>query len=262
MAATLPKRMCACTSRWARSICRWRDVFPRSARSTGTESTLPGSAKPAIQLSRATTFLRTPYWASSRPTVERRPMTWFRRNKVSLTILIGLALIALLALTQSGVAILAILRFGASFSEIADRNLPALIAASQLSESSHTLVATAPEIALASTQVQRQAVTDQLNDRAATLAGMVARVGETGGDPAQVADLKRELEIVVTNLKGLDEFVRQRIDANNALEGIASRLPDLAARVRKLADAATIGEEYSEQRSELIISASDRRLEW
>jgi phosphoglycerate-specific signal transduction histidine kinase len=109
-------------------------------------------------------------------------MAWFRRNKVSLTILIGLALIALLALTQSGVAILTILRFGANFNEIADRNLPALIAASQLSELSHSLVATAPEIALASTQVRRQAVTDQLNDRGATLARTVARVGETGGD--------------------------------------------------------------------------------
>src|SRR5689334_11035234 len=113
-------------------------------------------------------------------------MTWFRRNKVSLTVLIGLALIALLALTQSGVAILAILRFGASFSQIAEKNLPALIAASRLSELSHTLVATAPEIALASTQIRRQAVTDELNDRAAALAHIVARVGETGGDPAQV----------------------------------------------------------------------------
>jgi signal transduction histidine kinase/DNA-binding response OmpR family regulator len=191
-------------------------------------------------------------------------MAWFRRNKVSLTILLGLALIALLALTQSGVAILAILRFGASFNEIADRNLPALIAASQLSELSHTLVATAPEIALASTQVRRQVVTDQLNDRTAAVARTVARVGETGGNPAQVADLKRESDIVVTNLKGLDEFVRQRIDANNALEGIVSRLPDLAGRVRKLADAATIGEQDGEPRPDSIISAPDRTrlVEW
>lgn len=191
-------------------------------------------------------------------------MTWFRRNKVSLTILIGLALIALLALAQSGVAILAILRFGASFNEIADRNLPALIAASQLSELSHTLVATAPEIALASTQVRRQAVTAQLNDREATLARSVARVGETGGDRAQVANLQRELNIVVTNLKGLDEFVRQRIDANNALESIASRLPGLAGRVRRLADAAIIGEPDGEPRSNSIISAPDRTrlVEW
>jgi signal transduction histidine kinase/FixJ family two-component response regulator len=191
-------------------------------------------------------------------------MTWFRRNKVSLTILIGLALIALLALTQSGVAILAILRFGASFNQIADKNLPALIAASQLSELSHTLVATAPDIALASTQVRRQAVTDELNDRAAALAGMVARVGETGGDPAQVADLERELEVLVTNLKGLSDLVRQRIDAANAVDGIVSRLPDLARRVRKLGDPATSGEQDSDQRSNPIISASDRAhlAEW
>lgn len=188
-------------------------------------------------------------------------MPWLRRNKVSLTILIGLALITLLALTQSGVAILAILRFRASFNEIADRNLPALIAASQLSELSHTVVATAPEIALASTQVRRQAVSDELNDRAAALARMVARVGETRGDPAQIAGLKRELDIVVANLKGLDGFVRQRIDANNALVGIVSRLPDLAGRVHKLRDEASVGGQDS---SNPIISTPDRtRLaEW
>jgi signal transduction histidine kinase/DNA-binding NarL/FixJ family response regulator len=191
-------------------------------------------------------------------------MTWFRRNKVSLTILIGLALIALLAFAQSGVAILAILRFGASFNEIANRNLPALIAASQLSEQSHTLVATAPEIALAGTQVRRQAVTDQLNDRSAALARTVARVGETGGDPAQVANLKRELDIVIANLKGLDEFVRQRIEANNTLEGLVSRLPDLAGRVRKLSHAATIDGQDGEADSNAIISAPDRTrlVEW
>jgi len=190
-------------------------------------------------------------------------MTWFRHNKVSLTILIGLALIALLALTQSGVAILAILRFGASFNEIADTKLPALIAASKLSELSQTLVTTAPEIALAGTQVRRQVVIDQLNERSATLARTVARVGETTGDYAQAAGLKRELDIVVTNLKGLDGFVRRRIDANNALESIVSRLPDLAGRVRKLADTAVIGEQGSDPRSSSMSPAERTHLvEW
>src|SRR6476620_6351683 len=82
--------------------------------------------------------------------------TMTRRNKVALTILMGLALIGIFAVTQSGIAILAIARFGASFNQIAQTNLPALIAASQLSELSQTLVATAPEIALADTQVRRQ----------------------------------------------------------------------------------------------------------
>ena len=57
-----------------------------------------------------------------------------RRNKVALTILMGLALIGIFAVTQSGVAIFAIARFGTSFNQIAQTNLPALIAASQLSE--------------------------------------------------------------------------------------------------------------------------------
>src|SRR6516162_4586084 len=138
-------------------------------------------------------------------------MIWFRRNRVALTILTGLALIALVAIGQSAVVFFAIARFGTSFNEIANTKLPALIAASQLSELSQTLVTTAPEIALASTQVRRQVVTDQLNERSAALARTVARVGETTGDHAQVAGLKRELDIVVTNLKGLDEFVRRRI---------------------------------------------------
>jgi hypothetical protein len=35
-------------------------------------------------------------------------MIWVRRNRVALTILVGLALISLFAVTQSGVAILAL----------------------------------------------------------------------------------------------------------------------------------------------------------
>ena len=54
-------------------------------------------------------------------------MMRLRRNKVALTILIGLALIGLFAVTQSGVAILATARFGTSFNQIAETNLPALI---------------------------------------------------------------------------------------------------------------------------------------
>src|SRR5215475_3363409 len=103
-----------------------------------------------------------------------RLMRRLRRNKVALTILMGLALIGIFAVTQSGIAVLAIARFGASFNQIAQTNLPALIAASQLSELSQALVATAPEIALADTQVRRQAIVDQLNGRVAKLARSVA----------------------------------------------------------------------------------------
>jgi signal transduction histidine kinase/FixJ family two-component response regulator len=191
-------------------------------------------------------------------------MNWFHQNKVALTILMGLALIGLFAVTQSGVAILAITRFGASFNQIAETNLPALIAASKLSEVSQTLVATAPEIALADTHIRRQAIADQLNDRLTALARTVAELDRAAADHDQVADMQHQLDTLVANLKGLDELVRERIDANNALDAVMARLPSLAARVRKVADEAIMGERDHEQGPNATISASYRTglVEW
>ncbi|MGH7490062.1 MAG: hypothetical protein ACREMY_31315, partial [bacterium] len=176
-------------------------------------------------------------------------MMRLRRNKVALTILMGLALIGLFAVTQSGVAILAIARFGTSFNQIADTNLPALIAASQLSELSQTLVATAPEIALADTQIRRQTMADQLNERVMALARTVERLDPAAVDLEQVSYMQRQLNTLVINLRGLDELVRERIDANNALEAGMARLPSLAARIRNVANETMIGEQDRERSS-------------
>src|SRR5215475_4200689 len=172
-----------------------------------------------------------------------RLMRRLRRNKVALTILMGLALIGLFSVTQSGVAILAIARFGASFNQIANTKLPALIAASQLSELSQTLVATAPEIALADTQLRRQTIVDQLNERVTAVAGTIERLDPAAVDREQASYMQRQLNTLVTNLRGLDELVRERIDANNALEAAMARLPGLAARVRNVASESVIGEQ-------------------
>ena len=152
-------------------------------------------------------------------------MSGSRPNKVALTILAGLALIGLFAVTQSGVAILAIARFGATFNQIAETNLPALIASSRMSELSQTLVAAAPEIALADTQLRRQTIEDQLNDRVAALVRTVARLDGAAVDQEQVSEMRRQLDELFVNLKGLNELVRERIDATNALEAVMARLP-------------------------------------
>jgi signal transduction histidine kinase/DNA-binding response OmpR family regulator len=193
-------------------------------------------------------------------------MIWVRHNKVALTILLGLALIGLFAVAQSGLAMLAITQFGASFNQIAKSNLPALIAASKLSELSQALVATAPEIALADTHIRRQATTDQLNDRLTALANTVADLEVTAADHDRMADMQRQLDSLVVNLKGLHELVRERIDANSALESILARLPSLAAQLRKITNEAIMGGRDHEQGSDLAtsISPSDRSglIEW
>jgi hypothetical protein len=42
-------------------------------------------------------------------------MTRFRRHRVALTVMLGLGLVGLFAVTQTGIALLAIRRFDASF---------------------------------------------------------------------------------------------------------------------------------------------------
>jgi signal transduction histidine kinase/DNA-binding response OmpR family regulator len=191
-------------------------------------------------------------------------MMRLRRNKVALTILIGLALIGLFAATQSGVAILAIARFAASFNQIAETNLPALMAASQLSELSQALVATAPEIALADTQIRRQTMADQLNERLTALAGTVERLDPAAVNREQVSYMQRQLETLVINLKGLDELVRERIDANSAVEAVIARLPSLAARVRNIANESIIGEQDRDRSFASTTPGQDRAhlVEW
>ena len=183
-------------------------------------------------------------------------MNWFHRNKVALTILMGLAFVGLFAIIQIGVAILTVTRFAASVDQIAEKNLPALIAASQLSELSQILVATAPEITLADTHMRRQAMVDQVNDRATALARSVTDLSRAGADRNLVAEMQRQSEILITNLKGLDGLVRDRIDAAVALDAIMARLPGLAARVRSVADKAN--------GHSAAISANDRArlVEW
>jgi two-component system, sensor histidine kinase and response regulator len=168
-------------------------------------------------------------------------VTWFRRRRVALTVMMGLGLVGLFAVTQTGVAILAITRFDASFKQIADTNLPALISASRLSELSQTIVATAPEIALADTQMRRQAMTHQVNEHAASLARTADLIEQAITDREQVAEMRRRSATLIANLKGLDELVRRRIDADEAFGTVVSRLPALAARVRGVAELVVVG---------------------
>jgi serine phosphatase RsbU (regulator of sigma subunit) len=163
-------------------------------------------------------------------------LAWVRRNGVALSVLLGLVLIGMFAVTQSGVAIFAVSRFGASFNEIANADLPNLIAASQLSELSQSLVATAPELAGAGSQIRRQAIADELNERLAALTSAIDRINPRATNPDQLRAVRSELKGLATNLGGLSGFVRQRIDAGDAFETVMARLPDSAARVRKVAD--------------------------
>ena len=165
-------------------------------------------------------------------------LAWVRRRGVAISVLLGLVLIGILAVTQSGVAIFAFSRFGTSFNEVAKADLPNLVAALQLSEQSQPLVAIAPELAGAPSQTGRQAIADQLNERLAALTSIIDRIDPAAIDRDQLDAVRSELKALTTNLSGLDGFARQRIEADDALASVMARLPRTAARVRAVADEA------------------------
>jgi PAS domain S-box-containing protein len=180
---------------------------------------------------------------------------WARRNGVALKVLLGLVLIGMLALAQSGIAMFAIARFGVSFDQVANTNLPNLIAASRLAELTQSLVARAPELAAAATQTQRQGIVDRLDGRLAAVGYLLDR---TAIDPQQLQDVRSQRDSLAINLKALDGFVRQRIDADNAFESIMARLPALAARVRQVTDEALVPEGGGDTRPDAVVAATDR----
>ncbi|HVH80087.1 MAG TPA: GAF domain-containing protein, partial [Stellaceae bacterium] len=190
-------------------------------------------------------------------------LVWIRRNGVALTVLLGLVLIGLFAVTQSGVAIFAIARFSTSFNQIANTNLPNLVAASQLSELSQSIVARAPEMAAARSQIQRQGITDRLNNRLAAIGNILDHLDRAAIDPEQLRDVRSQLDALTTNLKALDTFARQRIDADDAFETVVARLPVLAARVRQVADEALIPAEDGKPRlNEIATTDRPRLVSW
>ena len=70
--------------------------------------------------------------------------------------------------------------------------------------------------------------------------------------------MQRQLNTLVTNLRGLDELVRERIDTNDALEAAMASGRCFAVRVRKVASDSMIGEQYGERRSASTILGSMR----
>src|SRR6516164_2840659 len=185
-------------------------------------------------------------------------LAWFRGNGVALTVLAGLLLIGSLALTQSGVAVLAFARFGDAFNQVANINLPNLLAASRLSELSQSLVARAPELAAAGSQTQRQGIADRLNERLAALAQVLDRIDRTAINSGQLQNVRSQRDALATNLHALDDFVRQRVDADGALATVMARLPVLAARVRQVADEALIAGGDGERSAEAAATSIER----
>src|SRR5579872_4610473 len=163
-------------------------------------------------------------------------LRWIRRNRVAFTVLAGMTVIALFAVAQSGLAILAGARFASGFRQMATQNLPELNDAARLSELAQSLVVTAPNIAAATSQVQRQTITEQLSGRLDALGLAVERMERSGVADRRLAEARERLGVLAESLRGLDQVVAARLRADDDVRAILARLPSLASRIGRITD--------------------------
>jgi two-component system sensor histidine kinase/response regulator len=165
-------------------------------------------------------------------------MTFRLRQRVGFIVLAGLLLMGLFTLGEGALAILGMVRFQGNFDEIAQAELPALVAAARLSELSHSIAASAPGFAAARTQITREAVAEQLSQELAALQRAVKTLEDRAVDPARIAAMQRTLDELVTDLRGLDGLVGRHIEIDVAYQDVLARVPPLVPRIREVSERA------------------------
>ncbi|MEJ0067920.1 MAG: hypothetical protein WDO24_03355 [Pseudomonadota bacterium] len=158
------------------------------------------------------------------------------RQRVGFTVLAGLLVMGLLALGEGALAILGIVRFQSNFDEIAQTKLPALVAAARLSELSHGIVTSSPRFVAARTQINREAVAEQLSQELAALQRAVKTLEERAVDKTRIAAMQRTLDELIAGLGGLDALVGRHIDADVAYQNLLTRVPPLVPRIRAVSE--------------------------
>jgi adenylate cyclase len=152
-------------------------------------------------------------------------------QRVSFRVLAALLIIIIFFLVSNGGALIAILRFQARFAEIAGNKLSGLIAASNFAKSSERIAASAPSLAVATTQMMRETVVDQIEDQVALLNNSLEEVRIAGAALDRFSSLQEAKENMVGLLKTLDQQVRQQIDLDARFTVLLDQLRNDVSRI-------------------------------
>jgi adenylate cyclase len=152
-------------------------------------------------------------------------------QRVSFRVLAALLIIIIFFLVSNGGALVAILRFQARFSEIAGNKLSGLIAASNFAKSSERIAANAPSLAVATTQMMRETVVDQIGDQVSLLNNSLEQVRSAGAALDRFSSLQDAKENMVGLLKTLDQQVRQQIDLDARFTMLLDQLRNDMSRI-------------------------------
>ena len=146
----------------------------------------------------------------------------------------GFAILAALTVAASSVSVLSFTQFRQGLARISDDYLPELIVASRLAEQGQSIVANAPALVVAESQITRRMVAFRIDDQVAALDELIGKLRERGVTAERLQLLIELRGKLVENLHGLDRAVESRIENERTAQGLFQRIRRIGARLRQI----------------------------
>jgi signal transduction histidine kinase/CheY-like chemotaxis protein len=187
-----------------------------------------------------------PHLPPPQPTFAARPR--WRLSSVSFRLLLGLAVISVLTIAASLIAISSLEKFRTAFEEVGQQWLPHIVAVGRLSQQSENIVAQAPQLAGAQTPLARDAIRRHMAGQVASAEELINGLDHNVVGAEQVEHLRGLKNGLAANLDSLDNVVGDRIANAAARQRLIDRLIVLADRLRddddkrRLADSTTLAD--------------------
>ncbi|MEI8396030.1 MAG: PAS domain S-box protein [Rhodospirillaceae bacterium] len=161
------------------------------------------------------------------------PQTTVRSRGVAFRLLVGLSVMAALAVTASLVGRLAVDNYRAAFQETAATSLPNLVEASQLAQTAQSIIGSAPALVLADSQPVRRAAMLRINDQLTWMRELVDRLNRSENANEMVRNAARLGGELGKALESLSKEVGRRIDLGKVLHQLSWDLDALEQLVTK-----------------------------
>jgi len=158
------------------------------------------------------------------------------RIGVRFHLVLGLALVTLVALAGGGFSILGLDRLRQGFQVLTTSQLPSLINAAGLARQSESIIGSAPGIVISHDQFSRTTAADRIADQVRFLDELLGNLKMGEEDSATIASLKETKQGLLDNLQRLDDLVRNRIELDARSETIIRDILAIASRKRAIVD--------------------------
>jgi len=168
--------------------------------------------------------------------VSNRPSLTNFRIGVRFHLVLGLALVTLVALAGGGFSILGLDRLRQGFQVFTTSQLPSLINAAGLARQSESIIGSAPGIVISRDQFSRTTAADRIADQVRFLDELLGNLKMGEEDSATIASLKETKQGLLDNLQRLDDLVRNRIELDARSETIIRDILAIASRKLAIVD--------------------------